>query len=553
MSLEARAKADFRVFLWLVWQHLNLPEPTPIQYDIARYLQTGLRRIIIQAFRGIGKSWITSAFVCWLLLNNPQLNILVVSASKERADAFSTFTKRLIREMPILAHLQPKDGQRDSNVAFDVGPARASHSPSVKSVGITGQLAGSRADVIVADDVEIPNNSLTPVMREKLSEQVKEFDAILKPEGRIIYLGTPQTEESLYKLLQERGYKTRIWPARIPDDARKAKYGDQLAPFVRKLTGPPIRSVDPKRFSDMDLIEREASYGRSGFALQFMLDTDLSDQERYPLKLSDLIVTNVDDEQAPVKLSWGSAPEQIISDLPMLGFKTDRYHRPMMVSEKWAPYTGSVMYIDPSGRGGDETSFGIVKMLYGSLYVPRGGVGGFLTGYDDTTLAGLAAAAAKHKVNHILIESNFGDGMFTQLFLPHLLKVHRCGTEEVHNTGQKERRIIDTLEPVLNQHRLVVDRSVIEDDYKGGENPDYKLFRQLTRITRDRGALKHDDRLEALAGAVRYWVEQMARDQSTVESTHMDKLKDAQLRQFAQHVLGHKPRLPTWSRTGHAR
>ena len=280
---------DFRKFLFVVWKHLNLPDPTPVQYDIAKNIQHGDKRMIVEAFRGVGKSWITSAYVVWLLYCNPQLNILVVSASKTRADDFTTFTLRLINEMEILAHLRPREDQRQSKISFDVGPATASHAPSVKSVGITGQLAGSRADYIIADDIEVPNNSMTQGMRDRLSEAVKEFDAILKPDGRIIYLGTPQNQESLYNKLPERGYKTHIWPARYPDEDTRIGYGGKLAKFVDNrlqndinLEGQP---TDPKRFSEFNLLEREASYGRSGFALQFMLDTRLSDALRYPLKV----------------------------------------------------------------------------------------------------------------------------------------------------------------------------------------------------------------------------------------------------------------------------
>lgn len=189
---ESVVSDDFRKFLYLIWKHLNLPDPTPVQYDIADYLQNGPKRSCVQAFRGVGKSWITSAFVLWQLFRDPDTKILVVSASKERADAFSTFTLRLISEVPYLQHLMPRENQRSSKIAFDVGPAKAAHAPSVKSVGITGQLTGSRGNLIVADDVEVPNNSATQQMRDKLSEQVKEFDAVLSPGGRIIYLGTPQ-------------------------------------------------------------------------------------------------------------------------------------------------------------------------------------------------------------------------------------------------------------------------------------------------------------------------------------------------------------------------
>ena len=225
---------DFRVFLRLTWKHLNLPQPTPVQLDIAQYLQHGPRRAIVEAFRGVGKSWITSTFVVWCLLRDPQLNILVVSASKDRADQFTTFTMRLISEMDSLQHLYPEPDQRNSKIAFDVAPAEADHAPSVKSVGVLGQMAGSRADIIIADDVEVPGNSDTQGMREKLAERVKEFDAILKPGGRVLYLGTPQTEESLYNRLPERGYEVRIWPSQVPSPASRPNYEDRLSPIVDK-------------------------------------------------------------------------------------------------------------------------------------------------------------------------------------------------------------------------------------------------------------------------------------------------------------------------------
>ena len=224
---------DFRNFTYLVWQHLGLPEPTPIQYDIANYLQNSPKRSIIEAFRGVGKSYITAAYVVHQLLLNPELKFMVVSASKARADDFSTFTQRIIVELPICQHLVARDGQRWSKIAFDVAPAKASGSPSVKSVGVTGQLTGSRADIIIADDVEVPNNSMTHMMREKLYETVKEFDAVLKPDGKIIYLGTPQNEMSLYNILLTRGYDMRVWTARYPTLERAEKaYGGRLAPLL---------------------------------------------------------------------------------------------------------------------------------------------------------------------------------------------------------------------------------------------------------------------------------------------------------------------------------
>lgn len=537
---------DFRNFLHVVWAHLGLPNPTPVQYDIARYLQTGPRRLVIEAFRGVGKSYITSAFVVHQLLLDPGKTILVVSASKQRADDFSTFTLRLIEEMPILQHLRPQENQRYSKIAFDVGPAPAQHAPSVTSKGITSQITGSRADLIVADDIEVPNNSMTQSMREKLAESIKEFDAVIKPKGRIVYLGTPQTENSIYNLLPDRGYEIKVWPARRPKPESEKNYGTRLARIVSKVSV--WEPTDPQRFSDNELIERELSFGRTGFSLQFMLDTSLSDEDRFPLKINDLIIMDCRGETGPEKLVWSSDPSLIRHDLPCVGFNGDRYRSPQSIVGDWIPFNGIVMSIDPSGRGTDETAYAVVKMLNGNLFVSAcGGVAG---GYGPETLQKLVNTAKEHKVTQIIVEANFGDGMFTELIKPYLFKTYGCAIEEVKHSIQKERRIIDTLEPVMNQHRLVFDPKVILGDIESVVDlpPEralkYQLFYQMTRIMRERGSLTHDDRLDALAIAVAFWIERMAQDADRRISVRKDELLKKELEKFMDASRGQIAKIP---------
>lgn len=540
-----KIKGDFRVFLRLVWRHLDLPEPTPVQLDIARFLQHGPKRKVIEAFRGVGKSWVTSAFVLWLLYCDPQLNILVVSATKERSDQFATFSQRLVNEMSLLAHLRPRPEQRQSKIAFDVGPAFADHAPSVKSAGVYGQITGSRADHIIGDDIEVGNNSDTQMAREKLANAVKEFDAILKPldHATITYLGTPQTEMSLYNTLPERGYVVRIWPARIPDNLEK--YGTKLAPYIHKLIekgAKPGDPVDPKRFGVEDLAERALSYGRSGFALQFQLDTSLSDADRYPLKLSDLIVMALPPDKGPVDLTWASSPELVDNDLPNVGLEGDRYYRPVWTAQEWTPYTGCAMYIDPSGRGKDETAICVAKALYGRVFITY--LAGFRDGYSDETLKKILLIAKSHGVNEIVVEPNFGDGMFTKLLIAKSQVIYRCSiVDSDWSRAQKEARIIDVLEPVMNQHRLVVDKSVIWYDYKSTETyiPEeqnrYRAFYQMSRLTKDRGALITDDRIEAIAGAVKYWTDSFAKDTTKSVKDFQDKVLDDELKKFMKNAI----------------
>ena len=536
----------FKNFLYLAWKHLQLPDPTPMQYEIADYLQYGSKRICIQAFRGAGKSWITSAFTVWNLLMDCDRNILVVSASKTRADDFSTFTQRLIHELPICEHLKPNENQRQSKVSFDVGGARASHAPSVKSMGITGQLTGSRANLIIADDVESANNSQTQLMRDRLSETVKEFDSIIKPEvGRIVFLGTPQTEMSIYNSLEDRGFKTQIWPSRYPEEKAKINYGLKLAKSLidndRKLS--PGDPVDPKRFDQEDLMEREASYGRSGFALQFMLDTTLSDVDMYPLKLNDLMVMSGIDswDEAPGKVQWASGIEQIKAldpELPNVGLKGDYYVAPMYSSSEYYPFEGSVMAVDPAGRGKDKTAYAIVKMLNGILYLTD--LGSFDGGYDEKTLTDLALAAKSQDVNEIVVESNFGDGMFNRLLEPILSRLYPVTLSEVRSSVQKEKRIIDTLEPVMNQHRLVVNQELIYRDFD--LERDHQLFYQMSRLTKVKGCLRHDDQIDVLAMAVQVWNEAIGRDvDEALDSAKEERLKE-ELDRFLDHTIGRRSR-----------
>jgi hypothetical protein len=532
MTQEEKLKASFPLFLFLVWRQLGLPDPTTVQIDIAKWLQHGGRRIVIEAFRGVGKSWITSAYVCWLLLRDDTKKILVVSASKERSDAFSIFTKRLLTEIPCLQHLRPSRalGDRISNVAFDVRGA-IGHASSVKSVGITGQMTGSRADHIVVDDCEVANNSETASQREKLLTLVSEMGgAILTPTaqagatGGIVFLGTPQVEDSMYAKLPDRGYQIKVWPAEVPGNPDA--YEGNLAPCIIDMlesSVPAGTPTEPTRFGTAELAERKLEYGAAGFSLQFQLDTTLADSDRNPLKLADFIVAKTDVEICPDKLVWGRGEDQEMGHIPLMGLPGDRLYRnvPILPAPLWSKYEGAIMYVDPSGRGRDLTSYCVVKQMHGMLIIRAWG--GLTGGYDVKTLSKLSHIAKEEKVNTVVIESNFGDGMFAELLKPVLWEVYPngCSVEDDHVSAQKELRICDNLEPALAMHRIVLDEEVVNGfvtDRSGSRDNDAVLktaFYQLTRITRDRGCLKYDDLIDCLAGAVRYWTLKMARDVTT--------------------------------------
>jgi len=530
-QLEAyvgRLATDFPFFSQELWDAIEMPELAEHQRQMAVWLQEGPRRRGIRAFRGASKTWVTLAYCLWKLFCDPNERILMVSKSEKHSRQSLFMVRRWISQVPWLQHLQPdtRGGQRDSATQFDVGPAPNDRTPSFTAAAIQSQITGVRSSCIVSDDVESPTNTVSLEQRERLRELVKEYENIIIPSGDIIYLGTPHHQESLYDKLAESGYVFRAWPARLPGPEEMIR---DLAPELqeRLSEGDPVgASVWPERFTETDLMEREAAEGRSTFLMQYMMVTHVGDGNQYPLRLTDLVVFPVQRDKAPLTIAWGQTNDRggttRCEDIRSLGFGTDGFFSPIMYDSDWSGYTGTKMWIDPSGRGADKTAYAIVGHLNGTLYVKA--VGGFDGGYSAKVLEGLAYQAKLHNVREIYIEDNFGQGMFAQLFAPVLQRHFVEESDEypkgwgatidgVRVSGQKEIRIITALEPVMNQHKLVFHPDVARNE---------ELQRQMTRITRMRHCLKHDDELEALAMCVKQWEESMATDPERGASRHRE-------------------------------
>ena len=187
----------------------------------------------------------------------------------------------------------------------------------------------------------------------------------------------------------------------------------------------------------------------------------------------------------------------------------------MQVQGEWTKYQETICSVDPSGRGADETAACYLSQKNGFLYLHE--MRAYRDGYSDATLLDILRGCKKYNATTLVVESNFGDGIVSELFKKHIQQTkQRILVEEIRANVRKEDRIIDTLEPVLNQHRLIVDRGVIEWDYSSNKDsaPEsrllYMLFYQMSRMCREKYAVKHDDRLDCLAQAVKYYVDALS-------------------------------------------
>ncbi|YP_009791136.1 terminase large subunit [Marinomonas phage CB5A] len=517
------------------------PDLNRMQKDILSFLYSGHKYRMVMAQRGQAKTTLTAIYCVFLLIHFPHYRIVIFSQNSKRAKEIAGWVIKIFAAMDFLEVLRPDKyaGDRSSIESFDIHWLFRGNdkSPAVACYSIESGAQGARADVIIADDIESLQNSRTVGGREWLMEQTLEFESI-NQFGDIIYLGTPQSTESIYNWLPSRGYVVRIWTGRYPTESQLDYYGDRLAPLIHQdlrknpelqegggLDGTLGQPTCPEMYDNDTLNEKEHTQGKAKFMLQFMLNTGLSDADKYPLKLKDLIISSFDKVRGQVMPIWTSSSACLWADSPKFGTrKEDQFYYPMQVGYDMGDFERTIMYIDPAGGGknGDETAYAIIKLMGTTVYLYD--IGAVKGGYSPEDLKKLVAAAKNANCKEVFIENNYGNGAHVAAIKPYFEIEWPVTIEPVQESGQKELRIIDCLEPVISTHRLVVRQEVVVADYKtiqqypADSRMNYSLFYQLSHITREKDCLKHDDRLDALAGAVRQIVEKLDYDQHKVHT-----------------------------------
>ena len=526
--------SEFIPFLVDVMDELGF-STTEIQKDIGRYIAYGPQYLMVQAQRSQAKTTIAAAFAVWYLIHFPRGRVLVVSAGGNQASDISTLIVRLIMTMDVLECMRPDKsaGDKTSFEGFDVHHSLkgTDKSTSVNCFGIDANIQGFRADLLIADDIESGKNSATPVQRAKLLHTTKDFTSI-NQSGRIIWLGTPQTMESIYNSLPARGVAIRIWPGRYPTNVQLKHYGNHLAPLiVQRLEADPTiaiggglladqgKPLDPVLLDEEALQKKERDQGTSYFQLQHMLNTALMDAMKFPLKPEHLVVLANTGSSFPLAVVRGMTADKL-RDYASHEFAF-KLSIPHTISEEVAPLQQVVAYIDPAGGGAnaDETAYAIGGFLNGNVYLLA--VGGIPGGYEEDKMRLLATRLKAFNPTVCKIEKNMGFGAFRAVFSPILRKeLPGCGIDDDLVTGQKEARIINTLEPVMGRGALIVTEQAVTHDadtsasYAPALRLTYSFFYQLAKISKARDALIHDDRLDAVEGLVRHFTEALALDQN---------------------------------------
>lgn len=416
---------DFRLFL-VLWNRMQGQSTPSVHLRMAVWLQecwhSGDRRLLLMAFRACGKSTIVGLFASWLLYKNPDLRILVLAAESMLARRMVRNVRRIIERHPLTTHLKPDHADQWAGERFTVQRDRELRDPSMLARGIDANITGSRADIIICDDVEVPNTCDTAEKRRNLREILGETEYILVPGGTILYVGTPHHWYSIYA------------------DEPRIDIGEVRAYLggFKRLKLPVLdergQSAWPEAFTLADIARKKAQ-GINRFLSQMMLE---------PVNIAEGRLN-------PALLQRYTGDLSYIKELNRLELNG----RGMLsCSAFWDPAFGgkdhSVLAVAFADIDGDI-------WLHRTLYLKAG------EGSDEATGQALqvVAAAREFHIPSITVETN-GIGKFLPQILRRELGKARvpCAVVEHNNSRPKDLRILESFETVMAARLLHVHASI---------------------------------------------------------------------------------------------
>ena len=462
---DGRPMRSFSLFVcqWNMLQGRGTPR---FHVRIAHWLNdawyNGDKRLLLLVFRDAGKSTLVGLYCAWLLSLDPDKRILVLSAEAALAAKLTRNVRRIIERHPYTRHLVPERREQWASDQLTVRRRMHHRDPSLLARGLGGNITGSRADVIICDDVEVPNTADTAGKREELRERLRETGFVLTPDGMQLYIGTPHSYYSVYA-----------------EEAR-AEAGES-APFLdgfKRLTLPLIEANGmsrwPERFTPEAIEALRLETGPARFRSQMLLvPTHTHDIRLDPDRLVRY--------SAEIDVSHANqAPRLTIDGKRMAGaacFWDPAFGRPgqgdssvvaaVFTDEEGGYWLHAIEYLvfDPAQLGETDAATQLCRR-----------VAAFLDRYEQPV---------------VTVETN-GIGRF----LPGLLKRELAAralavrVAEHVSTRAKDQRILDALDPLLAAGALRAHARV-------WDTPFVREMREW--IPGDRGA---DDGLDAVAGCI---------------------------------------------------
>jgi hypothetical protein len=455
------AAVSFLLFIaiWNRAQNRNTPD---IHFRMAKWLEAawtgGDRHLLLMAFRSAGKSTMTGLFVAWLLYRHPALRILVVAADEALATKMVRNARRIIERHPLTAHLKPDRAEQWAGDRFTVRRQVEWRDPSVMAKGIAANVTGCRADVIIYDDVEVPNTCDTAAKRADLRTRLGELSFVLMNGGTQLYVGTPHSYYTIYAV------------------GARAEIGEEQ-PFLsgyKRLTLPIVdargQPAWPERYTPADIVQLKQQAGPNKFASQMMLEPVNMAEGRLNATLLQIYDSCVQYDKILRSLYIGE-------------------HKMIGASAWWDPAFGAV-------KGDHSVCAVVFADAQGNVYIHRVEYIK-IDDHDDqdnaTAQCRIVARIAKAlMLPAICIETN-GIGKFLPAILRNELARRNAPCRVIEKTSSRAKsiRILEAFDAPLAAQRLFVHEDVLQTPF----------VMELQEWTPD-NTRGRDDGLDAVAGAL---------------------------------------------------
>jgi len=467
-SLQFASFAEF-VWIWDQMLGLGLPRHHRRMADwLENCWQSGKREMLLMAFRNSGKSTLVGLFCAWLLYRDANLRILVLAADLDLAKKMVRNVKRVIERHPLMAGHVPERLIDWGSERFTVARRGVLRDPSMQAVGIGGNITGSRADIVICDDVEVPKNSDSAHKRAELREKLSEISYVLSPGGAQLYVGTPHSYYSIY------ADEVR------PETGEVAPFLNDFSRFVLPIVNRHGSSNWPERFDEKAIEAIRARTPAHKFQSQMMLE----------------MIAPVAGPFDPARLHHYDAETDI-----------EYGNGRMRLSIAGRTMVASACHFDPS-FGGLRGDGAVVACVYicdqGEYWLHdiawlratnplEGGQSGETPWRDEASqlCAQVAAFVARHHLPSLRVETN-GIGRFLPNILRRELKSigWAASVVEHYEATSKTTRIEDAFGAVMGARLLHIGQAVTKTPF----------LRQLREW--HPGGSGHDDGLDAVAGCI---------------------------------------------------
>jgi hypothetical protein len=413
---------SFQQFVWL-WNRCQGQQTPKVHLEIATWLGhrwlMGDRRLLLLCFRSAGKSTLVGMFCAWLLLNRPDLRILIISAEYGLAKKMVRNVKNIIEHHPLTYDLVPDRALHWASDQFTVQRKLILRDPSLLARGVTSNITGSRADIVICDDVEVPNTCRSPAKREELRDRLHEISYVLVPGGLQLYAGTPHCVDTIY------------------DDSPNEKEKHNLLQGFQRLVIPLVdvngRSNWPERFPENCIDDLKRQTGPSKFQSQMMLRPAEDDDVRLDPSQIVQYEANLVRRESNGRLMLMIGERQMVS---AVGWWDPAYGSP----EKGDASVVAAVFIDGDG----------CYWLQDLRYLVHDAA--VREDIDEATqlCRQVVDFARDLHLPSITIETN-GLGRFLPAILQREMRAHSCECRVIEHVAyrNKDQRILDALDPVL--------------------------------------------------------------------------------------------------------